>query len=204
MSQPNQLSESTFVISRKGLPSLGALFLLSAFWGLVVLLVDFGLTFVSKNPQIGITLTPALWIIAMSVVAIVWPIWRLRRRYRTIVTTPRAAWVGFGYGMGIFGLPLGLAIGGEATETSGHNYVGFLVAMLPLSMLATVIVVTIAWLIVRLTLPKFILQDGTRCPTCAHCILGVQSMRCPECGEAFTFESIETTELEFLERTNAM
>lgn len=53
------------------------------------------------------------------------------------------------------------------------------------------------WGLIRLTLPKFIKQDGTLCPNCAYCLLGVQSMRCPECGSAFTYDDLETTEAEF-------
>ena len=194
--------ERIFVIPRRELPSLGRLFLLSAFWGFLVFLVAVLLELASSAPEIEIVITPELAIIAMVAVAIPWPIWRLRQRYRTIVTTPRAAWLGFGYALGIFGPPMGMVAALMATETSSSSFELRPFGIAALIMSGVIVIVTIAWLVIRLTLPKFVLQDGTRCPNCAHCVLGVQSMRCPECGTPFTYEGLETTEQEFVSRTS--
>ncbi len=37
------------------------------------------------------------------------------------------------------------------------------------------------------------IQDGTLCPTCAYIIIGLPEPRCPECGNRFTSEDMETT-----------
>lgn len=39
------------------------------------------------------------------------------------------------------------------------------------------------------------------CPHCSYCLLGIDSMRCPECGNTFTFEQLGTTEAEFRARS---
>ncbi len=197
-------NERIFVIPRRELPSLGSLFLLSAFWGFLVFLIAVLLEIASGSPEIGITITPELTIIAMIIVAIPWPLWRLRQGYRTIVTTPRAAWLGFGYALGMFGPPLGMLATLMATETSSASFDLRTLGIAALIMTAVIVLVTIAWLIIRLTLPKFVLQDGSLCPQCAHCILGVQSMRCPECGSPFTYDDLETTQEEFNTRTQAV
>lgn len=196
--------QTVFVIPQRELPSLGSLFILSAFWGFLVFLVAVLLELASSAPEIGIVITPELAIIAMVAVAIPWPIWRLRQRYRTIVTMPRAAWLGFGYALGIFGPPMGMAAALMATETSSSSFELRPFGIAALIMSGMIVFVTFAWLIIRMTLPKFVLQNGTLCPNCAHCVLGVQSMRCPECGNAFTYEQLETTQEEFNARTQAV
>ncbi len=44
------------------------------------------------------------------------------------------------------------------------------------------------------------MQDGTLCPGCAYSLIGNETMVCPECGKAFTFEELGTTEREFRRR----
>ncbi len=45
-----------------------------------------------------------------------------------------------------------------------------------------------------------IMQDGFRCPNCTYCLIGNQSMQCPECGKPFTFEQLGITKNEFSQR----
>jgi len=63
-------------------------------------------------------------------------------------------------------------------------------------------VYSIYWFLVRLTLPRFVIQNGALCPTCGYCLLGAATMQCPECGNAFTYLDIDTTESEFRKRSH--
>ncbi|MCK6457674.1 MAG: hypothetical protein L6Q92_14235 [Phycisphaerae bacterium] len=48
---------------------------------------------------------------------------------------------------------------------------------------------------------ELVMQDGTLCPGCAYSLVGNTSGRCPECGRAFSFQELGTTEAEFRRRT---
>lgn len=44
---------------------------------------------------------------------------------------------------------------------------------------------------------RIVPQDGSHCPNCAYNLTANTSMTCPECGESFTFEQLDTTEEAF-------
>lgn len=200
-----------YVIPRRELPNLGNLFLISFFHGLLVLIVGIALeamTSISLGVATGISWRELLVFLC---IAIAWPAWRLRRRYRTVCTTPRAAWLGFGYGMGIASIPLILATYVAITEASdptpmfsNPNTPWWVAGISAIVLASSIAIVAGLWRIVRMSLPALVVQDGTLCPQCAYCLLGVQSMRCPECGNAFTYDELETTEAEFRKRTAAL
>jgi hypothetical protein len=49
-----------------------------------------------------------------------------------------------------------------------------------------------------------VVQNGTLCPGCGYCVIGVFELRCPECGRSFTYDELETTEADFAGRTMAL
>lgn len=53
------------------------------------------------------------------------------------------------------------------------------------SLLGVLTSILVLWLITAVA-GQPIVQDGTRCPTCAYSILYIPSKRCPECGTAFS------------------
>lgn len=53
----------------------------------------------------------------------------------------------------------------------------------------------LGWCLVRGV--AIVRQTGTLCPTCAYNLAGNTSMTCPECGSAFTFDDLDTTEATF-------
>jgi len=120
-----------------------------------------------------------------------------------VITTARAAWLGFGYGIGIFGAPCGILLALAATENRIEFIREYLQAagICALLLIVTVFSITLLWSSARATLPKFVLQDGTLCPGCGYCLIGVTDKRCPECGRPFTYEELETTEAELFARS---
>jgi len=176
------------------MPSLGTLFLTAFGQGLLMLVILGSLLTICGLPR-------TLYQIAGCAVALVaLPVWRMRANYRRIVTWPRAAWLGLGYGFGLFALIAGLQLGLGLGESIGSARTRFLAdgGWFSLLILSPVPVFAIAWRVVRLTLPDFVAQNGTLCPKCAYCLIGVESMRCPECGSAFSYEDLETTEEAFI------
>lgn len=53
----------------------------------------------------------------------------------------------------------------------------------------------VVWAAARwLFLLFFVVQDGTRCPGCGYSLIGNVTGVCPECGRAFSFAELGTTE----------
>ncbi|MCB9856556.1 MAG: hypothetical protein H6818_12815 [Phycisphaerales bacterium] len=130
----------------------------------------------------------------------------LRRHYRVIANAGRAAELGWRYALSA-GIVVYLIVAFNVIVITGAHVAAALLVLLvgTLALAVGVVIATaafvITWRLVQLTLPKFVVQDGTLCPTCAYCLVGVQSMRCPECGSAFSFADLETTEYEFQSRS---
>ena len=147
----------------------------------------------------------------MVIAGLAWPIWKLRKDYRMIADTNGAAAIGVFYSLGFastlfVGLWYNLLVAGfESTDPINLEMMIIAVSATIGSFLLLLTIATIAsvilWRLIRLTLPKFVTQDGTLCPRCAYCLIGVQSLRCPECGNAFTYDDLETTETEFTTRS---
>lgn len=131
-----------------------------------------------------------------------WPTWKLRRDCRRFAREDRVLMFGWRYGLGVavaLYVPLPFVIV-AADEVDGMALIGFM-GFAILLLIALAVVATIAlqayWRLLRLTLPTFVKQDGSLCPQCAYRLIGIESMRCPECGTAFTYEDLETTEAAF-------
>ena len=169
---------------------------------------------------VGLVISISAYVLSWSAsntVAVVCPIvvffipagWILHRHHKTIANDSRASELGWRYALsaGIVGY---LAIAFNILTISGDYFAIALLVLLvgTLGLASAVAAATVAfvitWRVIQLMLPKFIFQDGTLCPYCAYCLLGVESMRCPECGSAFAYEDLETTESEFRGRAAAI
>lgn len=132
----------------------------------------------------GITATTAIGLI-------VWSMFRFRER---IGGARRAALVGLGGGIGISGI-VQMASTYRPGMAADFAFVGII--SLGLSIIAIG-----AWGICVIFRGQVFMNDGSMCPGCGHCVLGCESMRCPECGRDFVFEELGTTREEFAERSS--
>lgn len=149
------------------------------------------------NPIVVIELLHVLLALTIA-----WPIVRLRRNAARIATVGRVAVLGVIFAIGFLGVPIiayiFTAIFGVSIR-SGWSIPFFLGLLIGVD-----VICIIAWLLVRLTLPRFVVQNGTLCPDCGYCVIGVFGLRCPECGRSFTYDELETTEEEFVSHTMAL
>ena len=182
-----------FVVSLDSLPPKTTLFMSGFATGVAVLLAMLlmfaGWHVFSGPPFLVISVHLGMLLGTVAVM--------LRLQYRKVVTSARAANWGLDYGVGVVGAPLGLA--GVGLFFAGYEaYFPFMLFSLVIALLAGV--AALAWMLLRYTMPRIVLQDGSRCPVCAYCLIGVTSMRCPECGRPFTYDELATTEAEFVAR----
>jgi hypothetical protein len=111
--------------------------------------------------------------------------------------------VGFAYGLGLYSAPM-LGIVFEHTSDPPNLYmVGLYLRVFGVIVLISALVTSVAGAVVRRLPPRVVVQDGALCPGCAYCLIGNESMVCPECGRPFTFEELGTTEEAFRARLNA-
>lgn len=116
---------------------------------------------------------------------------------RTIATTRRALTSGLGVGTGTGTALVGVGILG--TWNIGAVPV---LAFATFLFAGSVFLTIVGWLAINLILGPVRLIDGKSCVACGYCLLGCESMKCPECGRAFTYEELGTTEAEFKARQN--
>ncbi|HPF37018.1 MAG TPA: hypothetical protein P5081_12905 [Phycisphaerae bacterium] len=197
MKRPSDKSRTsgTHVYPRFGQPKIGRLFLLNVAVGLFAV-TGLLTSMVSLTSAVLAALATGLSV----AVTLCWPIWMMRRYYVAILTTRRAAWLGLGYSLGLFGVLLAIALVMLVLKPlDTTNWLRLGANLLADSIIA--ILFAIGWNLLQRWMPDLVRQNGTLCPTCAYCLVGVQSMRCPECGAAFSFADLETTEYEFQSRT---
>ncbi|MCB9856557.1 MAG: hypothetical protein H6818_12820 [Phycisphaerales bacterium] len=188
-------TSGTHVYPRFTQPNIGRLFLLNVAVGLFAV-TSLLTCMVSLTPAVLVALTTGLSV----AVTLCWPIWMMRHYYDAILTTRRAAWLGVFYSLGLFGVLLAIALSMVVVKPlDTTNWLMFGVDLLAGSIV--VILFAIGWNLLLRWMPELVRQNGTLCPTCAYCLVGVQSMRCPECGSAFSFADLETTEYEFQSRS---
>ncbi len=151
-----------------------------------------------------------LGILCLALAAFAWPAYKLRRDHRMIADARGAGMIGAYYA---FGMSSAIFIGFACIvfvdilgSVEGIFFDAIIIAITSSAIAAVFLVfaiqvsIAILWSTICLTLPKFIVQDGTLCPNCAYCLIGTQSMRCPECGNEFSFDDLETTAEEFASR----
>lgn len=122
---------------------------------------------------------------------IVWAMFRFRP---CIASARRAAIVGLGVGVGWSGIWQWVSTYHPGI-TADIAYVGIL-------SLGQSIIAIGAWRICVVFRGHVFINDGSMCPGCGHCVLGCDSMTCPECGRDFIFEELGTTREAFAERSS--
>lgn len=155
-----------------------------------------------------------IWTYSLIFVIFMWPVWKFRTAFRPIADARGASTVGVVYSLGLMATFIpGLAIRFYYSMSSAFaNFNSDVLKIaITFSMIIGVVlflliptVLTGVWKLVCLTPPKFVKQNGTLCICCGYCLLGSTDMRCPECGRAFTYEEVETTESEFKSRSTAI
>lgn len=187
------------VVSRSEVWSGSVLCLKSAFLGVLVFWIFFALgAFVMGGiaDRLGARRT-SLGVLA-GVFLLLGPL-VVFERHRFQIGSAQRAWfagVGFGIGVVVTGLLfLAYVVYSEGSATSRQISIatqGF-VAALSCPILYG-LGSWIAWSLLRTWRPSVVIQDGTLCPSCAYCLRGNTTMRCPECGRAFTFDELGATE----------
>jgi hypothetical protein len=133
-------------------------------------------------------------LILVLAVMLLWPCVALWRNQDVIRTAIRAAVFALGSATGVmtpFGCLALTNLGRPDAMGPLHVAVmwcGVAIFYVPLS-------VVFILLANRMRQPA-ILQDGSRCPSCAYCLVGNISMVCPECGTPYTLGDLDTTEAE--------
>jgi len=191
------LGSNVIVIAPSRLPPLGGEFLMAFLHGLCCF-VAAALSFLAIDLRGGTSFPKVLLPLIPVALSIAWPILRLRRHAAKIASVERVAKLGAVFAIGLLGIPVLFILFGELMNIDGRDW--SMLKRILVAMPCVVLVCVLVWLLVRLTLPKFVMQDGTLCPGCAYCLIGVTEMRCPECGREFTYDEIETTAKQFRER----
>ena len=142
-----------------------------------------------------------LWLIGAFTVGswFVLPLLLLYRKRFQIVSSRRAIAAGMSFGAGVAVAPLIIACVFFLQE----NDTVFLLMFLSCPGLIALygMMGCLAWVAVKNLPDSVVVQDGTRCPGCAYCLIGASDTICPECGRRFTFAELETTAEAFRGRT---
>jgi len=160
-------------------------------------------------PIVGNAAVPFLIITAIGLVNVLVPINFFTRISKQIPSSDRAFAAGAAYGFAAsapfvaFGALLEMSINsGPTITTSGLlECAWWCISYQVIAAIAGGAVVAICFAVARSTSVKSTKGASTTCPRCEYCLIGNTSMQCPECGRAFTFEEMGTTEEEFRELT---
>jgi hypothetical protein len=129
--------------------------------------------------------------------------WLFVRRGWQVLALGRAMVLGTGYAAGFSLCVLAVALAAARPPPSYPeivaNWWAIYLGVLGLFLFMWVLT-PVAAILCNFLGPRYARQDGTLCPQCAYCLIGNESMICPECGRPFTFDELDTTEAEFREK----
>lgn len=182
----------TLVFAESRLPTPAQLFergmadglLLSGLAVLVIILVVLAIALCKFIRLDGMPVIPSTACIGFAATIVV-VVGRAQVNFGTI---RRAAIGGAGIGAGLAQLPMILCVAAEGLM----DIIAF-AAMIVGAGLALGAALSLALNALHRMAVRYVMQDGTVCPGCQYCLIGNQSMVCPECGRPFTYIELGTT-----------
>ena len=171
--------------------------------GLMGFLLTIGFLFVWIVVFTVVSVAGAEWLAEALIVPllltshVVVPAWKWWRRGIQIVEWKRGLLAGLSFGFGISLFPWLLFTIGAIGGLFPPAFAGIAIGVFFIGMPPYAIAFCGLGMILRERFGVAVIQDGTMCPGCGYSLIGNTTMICPECGRAFTFEELETTEAEF-------